>query len=767
MLRRALVAVVLSVFAASAAQAEAPVASYIFPAGGQRGSTVKVRVGGLFLNKSCLFDMEGHGIQAIKTLKRIPTIWFEGPVLHQPDSQRQEDYPKDMAGEIKLAGDATLGLHSWRLATSQGATPSKLFQVGELPEVVEEEIAGEPIPVPVKPPVTINGRIFPRLDIDSWSFEAKKGQTTVCEVFALRLGSPLEARLEILDNSGKRLAESDLGGDPRLAFTAPADGVYQVRIVDINFAGSQAHVYRLTLRNGPFIDNVFPLGGQRGKSTNVELSGHQLPAKTTSVSLPAKGDTFALQLPGSNAVTLEVDYLPELLEGKTPSPIEVPAICNGRIVQPGEIDVWPLAGKKGTPISLDLRAARLGSSLDGILTIADPAGKEVAKAEAGANLDPSLTFNPPADGTYQVRVQDRFSSRGGASYGYRLRITAPVARPDFRLTFKTDALSLVRGTTQKMPVQLERRGNFQDAVTLSVDGVPMGVTLTNTTIAPKQNATELTFKIDADAPVRTSRLTVRGIGKIEGQEVVHAAISEPRPSGNGVTASETILAAVAIPTPFKVKGVFDMRWAPRGSLHSRRYQIEWGGFSGPLEIALTDKQARHLQGATGAPLVVPAGTPEFEYTIELPPWMETGRTSRVCVMATGVHKDKDGSLHEITFSSVHQNEQMVAVIEPGKLEIELDKSSLRTQPSRTVSLPFKVTRTPGLKGPVRVELVLAPHVKDVRAEPVQLSDAQSDGTLQLHFGSQPGPFNVPLLFRATLTSDRRPYVAETALDVIK
>ena len=35
-----------------------------------------------------------------------------------PDSQRQEDYPKDMAGQIKIAADAAPGARYWQLATS-------------------------------------------------------------------------------------------------------------------------------------------------------------------------------------------------------------------------------------------------------------------------------------------------------------------------------------------------------------------------------------------------------------------------------------------------------------------------------------------------------------------------------------------------------------------------------------------------------------------------------------------------------------------------
>src|SRR6516165_2604813 len=95
-------------FIVTDACAEPPVASYIFPAGGQRGTTVQVRVGGLFLHKECNFHLIGRGVETAPKLERTKTLWFEGPLLPLPDSQQAEDYPKDMAGSIRIAQDAEL-----------------------------------------------------------------------------------------------------------------------------------------------------------------------------------------------------------------------------------------------------------------------------------------------------------------------------------------------------------------------------------------------------------------------------------------------------------------------------------------------------------------------------------------------------------------------------------------------------------------------------------------------------------------------------------
>ncbi len=783
------IGILLSVFAVcsvvSPTRADPPVASYIFPAGGQRGQTVPVRVGGLNLHKSCAFEMNGSGVDADKLLQRTRTVWFEGPVLPMPESQQQEDYPKDMAGRVRIAADAAPGIRYWRLATSQGATSALKFMVGELPEIVEQEIDGEPVPTEVPLPVTINGRIFPREDVDIWTFAARKGQTVSCEVHAARLGSPLDSRLEVLDPQGRTIAENDdtFGADSFVRFTAPADGKYQVKIHDINFRGGQAYVYRLTLTADPQVDRVYPLGGRRGSKTAFELAGQAVPT-TITLTLPAEAPAeYSVRVPVgeklSNPFPIELDDLPEHLKtdaNHDPAkvlPVALPAILNGRIDRPGSVDYWAFQARKGEVYEFELRAARLGSPLNGVLVVLDGADKELARAEyGGPQVDPQLRFAVPADGVYRIRLEERFRARGGPAYAYRLRIAPPA--PDFRLQFNADAVTLLRGATSRLRITADRQGGFADAIPLTIDGLPAGVTVDRTAIAAKQAAVDVTVKAEATAAIRTARLTIRGTAQVGDRSITRTATFLP-PAGRNANPSspvygqpelDSILLAVALPTPFKIVGEFDMRWAARGTIHQRHYRIERGGFEGPLEVSLADKQARHLQGVTGPVITVPAGVSEFDYAVQLPPWMETGRTSRSCVMAVGVIKDTDGSEHVVSFTSVNQNEQVVVVVEPGRLGIEAERTSLAIQPGGTVPLPVQVARGKSLRGPVKVELIVASHVQGVTAEPIQIAADQNSGTVALRFAAAGrGPFNVPLILRATMLDHEKPVVAETKVSV--
>src|SRR5262249_60061739 len=138
-----------------------------------------------------------------------------------------------------------------------------------------------------------------------------------------------------------------------------------------------------------------------------------------------------------------------------------------------------------------------------------------------------------------------------------------------------------------------------------------------------------------------------------------------------------------------------------------------GGFAGPLEVRLADRQARHLQGVTGPTLIVPPGVDEFDYPVKLPPWMETGRTSRSVVMALGVIRDTDGTEHEVSYSSPEADVQIIAVIEPGRLAVEAARSSIAAAPGTTTSVPVHITRCKRLRRPFQLELIAAPSLRGI------------------------------------------------------
>ena len=750
--------------------ADPPDAKYMFPAGGRRGTTVPVRIGGCNFHDRANFQLLGTGIRATAEISRIPTLWFEGPVIPQPASQAKEDYPLDFANSLEIAADAPRGEHFWKASTAQGITGSLPFIVGDLPEVVEDEVPGLPQPVDVRLPVTVNGRIFPREDVDLWRVTAQAGQTVTCAVAALRLGSPLEARLELFDPQGHSLAESLTvpGVEAVLRFTASTTGQYTVKIHDIKFGGLQDHVYRLTMTAGPHLDSVYPLGGRRNSELTLELAGANLAVTRQTIKLPATSELrydYWLETPDavSNALSLELDDLSEILEpaaGATATRVTFPANLNGRIQRAGEVDEWNFEAQKGDDFDFDVRAARLGSPLDSVLQIVDAQQKIVAENDdfVKGQSDSRLRFHALADGLYAVRLSDRLSERGGPQFAYRLRVLT-AARPEFELSLASDTVIIERGKPTPIKVSADRSPGTKQEITLQIDGLPAGVTVTPLVIKADQQEVTLSFQAADATKVQAIPLKITGKIVREGAELIQQATVNKY----GIRRQDPVWLAVALPTPFRFVGNFETKFMPRGSQHVRHYALQRNGFDGPLEARLADQQGRHLQGVTGEPVSISPTQNEFDFTIRLQPFMEIGRTSRTTLSVLGVVTDIDGSRHVVSYSSNAQNDQMISIVDPGRLAITLDRRSLPVTPGQSAKLSFRMQRSTGLNQPTQVELVIPHGIRGIKSLPVTLGPNDSAGTIELAFDSSAvGPFLAPLTVRATTTDDRKLSVTHDA-----
>ena len=768
--------------------ADPPVVGYIYPAGGQRGTNIAARIGGCNLYDAPRLLWHGEGVYGPSTLQRTETIWFEGPVIPQPASQQREDYPKDCSAPLVLPGTASLGRHAWRLATSQGVTEAWGFVVGEFPEVVEVEEEGDSPPVNVTLPVTINGRIFPREDVDSWKFSAAAGQVVTCHVATSELGSPLDARVTVSDANGLILAETLPAGEitPPLRLTIPANGEYQLRIHDISFHGLQNHVYRLTITTGPVLDAVFPLGGRRGTQTRFQLEGVNLAQSETTFTMPATGSEAILRLPDLQTsfgdVKLELDELEELLEteiadaGGNQQPFNVPCVMNGRILLPGEEDVWPFKAVKGQECDFDVHASRCGSPLDAVIGLCDSTGKTIQETDdtAGLQADARLRWTAPEDGDYQIRIRDRLSSRGGKRFSYRIRATS-VSTPDFRLKLAADLLNIEQGQSANLKVTIERGPGFKEPVELTLDGLPAGLTIGSPTIiAANQQEISITFKVEKEAGATTTPVRVTGTANILDFRITRSAVAQVPVSPPGTDSvpiadnDSPLWVSVTIPTPFKFVGAFESKFIPRGAVYVRKYRIERNGFEGPLEVRLADRQGRHLQGVTAQSVVVGSNQNDFEFAVDLPSWMEVGRTCRSTLAISGMVRDADGNSHSISFSSNDQNNQMIALVAPGRLTLQLSKSTVTARPGERIELPIRIQRSPEVAGPVTLELVCAKSITGVSASPVSIASGQDAGTLIIEFSNElHGVYLRPLTIRATAHDERQlPVMAEVKLTLV-
>jgi len=127
----------------------------------------------------------------------------------------------------------------------------------------------------------------------------------------------------------------------------------------------------------------------------------------------------------------------------------------------------------------------------------------------------------------------------------------------------------------------------------------------------------------------------------------------------------------------------------------------------------------------------------------------------------------DGREHMVSFSSTEQNQQMIAVVGPGRLNLDLEKTSIRAEAGGETRLALKVSRSKDLTGEVKVEVMLPEHWKGLSVAPLVIPATGDTGEIVFKFAKDCGPFNSPLVIRATATTPETAIVAEAKVEVVE
>ena len=143
------------------------------------------------------------------------------------------------------------------LKMNHGVTNQIKYAVETLPETTESETNDEMRSAQrITLPLVINGRINHPGDSDMFSFDGHKGENIVVEVYARRLGSPLDSLVRILNSKGKIIGWNDDAEDKEsgllthhadsyLITKLPDNGKYYVQIIDTQNHGGDEYAYRL------------------------------------------------------------------------------------------------------------------------------------------------------------------------------------------------------------------------------------------------------------------------------------------------------------------------------------------------------------------------------------------------------------------------------------------------------------------------------------------------------------------------------------------
>lgn len=552
-------AAVACLLAARAWAVELPVIRLdtIFPPGGKAGSELEVTIAGADLDDAKQLHFSVPGITA---------------------------EPKDKKFVVKIGPDVKPGVYDVRVAGLLGISNPRAFVVGDLPQAVKAAANNAPESAMELPIDSAVAGITTAAAVDYFKFTAKKGQRLIIECSAPEIDSRMAPVLAVLDATSRELETSRRGG--LLDFTAPADGVYRIKLNDLTFTGGADHFYRLALTSGPHIDFIFPPCGKPGAKGKFTLYGRNLPGGAPAnlaahdgkplekleveIDLPSTGDphvdgllnpaaaavdgfSYRLASPhASNPVFIGLASEPVVAEQEPNNkPAEAqkitpPCEVAGQFAPAGDADFYTFDAKKGDVWWIEVISQRLDLPTNPFVLIqrdtADVQEAYAADTNLGgvrfntASNDPALRFEAKEDGTYRVKICDLFgNARVDPRNVYRLAIRKD--SPDFRLMTVAEpppekkddrkaephAALLRADGTAAIKVLAFRRDGFAGEIELHAEGLPNGVTCKPTTIAAGANE-GVVLLTSCEKPERwAGSIRVIGKAKIGDKELVREA----------------------------------------------------------------------------------------------------------------------------------------------------------------------------------------------------------------------------------------------------
>ena len=506
---------------------------------GQRGTTVEVVLQGLFLSEPRDLVFYKPGIRAVR-VEPLPKLKHPIGSVHSTRIEEQ------VLAVLEIAPDCEPGEHPFRLRTAGTLSALATFHVSPFPVVSETTAPNDTIQSAqaVEPNVTVLGTV----DTDVFKVPAMPGSRLSVEVDCARLGdkhygdSEFDLAIRVLDETGRELARNDENAshvnDPLVSLKIPeglpGGHVYVEVRQSVAYPGDPPYCVHIGTFCRP--QAAFPPGGPAGQPLDVTLLGDPLGEFTETVSVPATPGAFSWYGDAPSALSLRSSPFANLLEDRAADETRVPALpiaVNGVIEKVGDADAYRLAAKKGERYRVRVYAAALGHPIDPAIRIrpvgpdgalggpevevddADPRGasdRDRFGSSAGIFgdlLDPSVIWEPKADGEYLLDVRDA-SGGGGPTAIYRIEIDSPPQAVHFVLASRfNDGGEGTRATGLAVPqggrwtVTLDiRKGQgttYSGPFDIVAKGLPDGVRLVSPRVPGAAARWPVQLVADADA----------------------------------------------------------------------------------------------------------------------------------------------------------------------------------------------------------------------------------------------------------------------------
>ena len=292
------------------------------------------------------------------------------------------------------------------------------------------------------------------------------------------------------------------------------------------------------------------------------------PSSTLKEPVEAEVEGYVYRLPSpsgpSNPAFVSFARAPVAIEQepnddlRKPQVLSLPCEVAGQFYPHRDADWFSFHAKKGETYSIEVFSERLTLPTDPAVLVqhigVDADGREKVRVVVDQDDAPIRFANPPfdapshdvafqftadADGTHRILVRDLYAgSNAHPRHVYRMKIGPP--QPDFRLVATSRVLieasslwervlagtpTLLKGGAQPILVQAYRCDGFDGPITLSIEGLPPGVTCSPVTIAQGQRHASLIVVASQDAAPWSGPIKIVGTAKLNGQDVRHEALA--------------------------------------------------------------------------------------------------------------------------------------------------------------------------------------------------------------------------------------------------
>lgn len=560
------------------AQFPQPQLHAVFPPGGQRGSSVEVRVFGADLDALASLSFSDERIQARQKI--------------DGDGKAKKD-----AFIVEIPAEVETGLFELWASGKFGMSNSRLFAVGTREEKTDDSPGHKrqdalqvPLGVTVNGQATANQKNFYRLF-------ARQGQRVIVVCVGEAIDSKIDPMIQLLDAQGRFLQRDARGR--LLDYTAETTGPLFVAVHDLTYRGGMPFFYRLSIHDGPHVDCVLPLSAAPGVEREFHVFGRNLPqGKKSRIALssgsfweravlraqtPEKGgaslaglqhsllgvpnqagfpysalqDADALSQKRIHFSPLDSVVEEEIVSGESkPQFICPPVAVSGMFYPKRDQDLYEFEAKKGDRYRIEVRSHRLGCGTSPLVVVQrlEAGGKTTQVLELAAPYDPGertfplRAWDPQGwleirkNARYRLTISDLFNgTRNRAGLLYELRIRPP--SPGFRAfsvsqstlhrnlnrRAKVESSVILPGQVLPLRIRLRRMDGFGGPVKVSAGTAPKGIQVHSATIAADSSEGILLIEADSEAKATEGKLTLWAEANIGG-----ALVSRPVEHGQVV-----------------------------------------------------------------------------------------------------------------------------------------------------------------------------------------------------------------------------------------